>query len=50
MTTDLPTRMQVEIAMQLINERGNDPEWYDLDKMSRGQVARLIDKLQDEKE
>lgn len=43
-----PTRCQIEIARQLINDTGNDPEWYCVERMTRGQVARLIDKLRDE--
>ena len=44
-----PTMAQLEIARRLINETKSDPEWYDLERMTRGQVARLIEKLQDEK-
>ena len=43
-----PTRCQIETVRQLINDTGNDPEWYCVERMSRGQVARLIDKLRDE--
>jgi hypothetical protein len=42
------TRFQIEQATELINQGGSDPEWYDLDKMSRGQISRLIDELKDE--
>ena len=45
-----PTRVQIETARQLIQDTGNDPEWYCVERMSRGQVARLIDKLRDELE
>ena len=45
-----PTRCQIETVRQLIQDTGNDPEWYEVERMSRGQVARLIDKLRDELE
>ena len=48
--TRLPTRVQLETARQLIQDTGNDPEWYCMERMTRGQVARLIDRLRDELE
>ena len=43
-----PTAAQLEIVYDLIRETKSDPEWYAPEKMTRGQVARLIDKLRDE--
>jgi len=43
-----PTAAQLEIVYELIRETKSDPEWYAPEKMTRGQVARLIDKLKDE--
>ena len=45
-----PTKAQIDYARQLINDTGNDPEWYCVERMTRGQVARLIDRLRDELE
>ena len=42
------TRAQIEYARDLILRLGYDLDWYDLDKMSRGQISRLIDELRDE--
>ena len=44
-----PTRLQLEIVYELIRETQSDVEWYAPERMTRGQVARLIDRLQDEK-
>ena len=44
-----PTAFQIEMCMELINKTKFDIDWLDLDKMSRSQMARLIEKLQDEK-
>ena len=40
-----PTQAQLDFARQLINELEYDPEWYDLEHMTRPQVARLIDEM-----
>jgi len=45
-----PTAAQLDTVRQLILDTQNDPEWYDVERMSRGQVARLIDRLRDELE
>ena len=42
-----PTAAQIEMCMELINKTKCDLDWLDLDKMSRLQMARLIDKLRD---
>ncbi len=39
------TTAQLEYARELILELGYDLDWYALERMSRGQAARLIDKL-----
>ena len=44
-----PTAAQLEIVYELIRETKSDPEWYAPERMTRGQMARLIDRLQDEK-
>lgn len=44
-----PTAYQIEMCMELMNKTKFDLDWIDLDKMSRSQMARLIDKLQDVK-
>ena len=44
-----PTAAQIETAYELIRETKSDVEWYAPERMTRGQVARLIEKLQDEK-
>jgi len=44
-----PTAAQLEIVYDLIRETKSDVEWYAPEKMTRGQVSRLIDKLRDEK-
>lgn len=43
-----PTAAQIEYARDLISKLGYDLDWYDLDKMTRGQISRLIDELRDE--
>ena len=42
------TKAQIEFATDLICKLGYDLDWYDLDKMTRGQISRLIDELKDE--
>ena len=42
------TAAQIEYARDLIFKLGYDLDWYDLDKMTRGQISRLIDELKDE--
>lgn len=42
------TAAQIEYARDLICKLGYDLDWYDLDKMTRGQISRLIDELRDE--
>jgi hypothetical protein len=42
------TAAQIEYATDLILKLGYDLDWYDLDKMTRGQISRLIDELKDE--
>ena len=44
-----PTAAQLETLYDLIRETKSDVEWYAPEKMTRGQAARLIEKLQDEK-
>lgn len=44
-----PTAAQIETVYELIRETRGDVEWYAPERMTRGQVARLIEKLQDEK-
>ena len=44
-----PTKAQLETIYELIRETKSDVEWYAPERMTRGQVARLIEKLQDEK-
>lgn len=41
------TQAQIEMCVELINKTKFDLDWLDLDKMSRSQMARLIDKLRD---
>ena len=43
-----PTRAQIDYATDLILKLGYDLDWYDLGKMSRSQLARLIDELKSE--
>lgn len=43
-----PTRCQIETVYELIRETKSDVDWYTPERMTRGQVARLIDKLLDE--
>ena len=42
-----PTAAQIEVVYDLIRETKSDVEWYAPERMTRGQVARLIDKLRD---
>lgn len=44
------TAAQIDYARDLILKLGYDLDWYDLGKMTRGQIARLIDELRDELE
>jgi len=43
-----PTTAQIDYATDLILKLGYDLDWYDLEKMSRSQLARLIDELKNE--
>ena len=43
------TAAQIDTLYELIRETKSDVEWYAPERMTRGQVARLIEKLQDEK-
>lgn len=43
-----PTQAQIDYATDLILKLGYDLDWYDLEKMSRSQLARLIDELRNE--
>lgn len=43
-----PTQAQIDYATDLILKLGYDLDWYDLEKMSRSQLARLIDELKNE--
>ena len=38
----------IDYARDLILYFGYGLVWYDLDKMTRGQISRLIDELKDE--
>lgn len=42
------TKLQIEQATELIQRLQYDLEWYALENMSRGQMYRLLDKLQEE--
>lgn len=42
------TQAQIEYATDLILRLGYDLDWYNLDKMNRGQISRLIDELKDD--
>ena len=42
-----PTMAQIETIYELIRETKSDVEWYAPERMTRGQMARLIDKLRD---
>ena len=46
--TTKPTRVQIEVAFELMQMAKNDVDWYDFKSMTRGQLARLIEKLRDE--
>lgn len=41
------TQAQIDQCVELMNKLKYDLDWVDLDKMSRGQMQRLIDKLKD---
>ncbi len=43
-----PTTAQIEYARHLLNELGYDPDWYDVEAMSRLKLANLIDDLRHE--
>ncbi len=43
-----PTSAQIDYVRDLINELEHDPDWYDTSKMTRLQVANLIDDLRHE--
>ena len=43
-----PTQAQLDYARDLILKLGYDMDWYDLEAMTRSQIARLIDELRDE--
>lgn len=45
-----PTAAQIDYVRDLINELKHDPDWYDITKMTRLQVANLIDDLRHELE
>ena len=42
------TAAQIEYATDLIQKLGYDLDWYDLERMTRGQISQLIDELRDE--
>jgi len=42
------TAAQIDYARDLILKLGYDLDLYDLDKMTRGQISRLIDELRNE--
>jgi hypothetical protein len=42
-----PTAAQIEVVYELIRETRGDVDWYAPERMTRGQVARLIDTLRD---
>jgi len=47
--TRTATRAQIDQARELIQSLKYDVEWYDdFSKLTRGQMARLIDRLQDD--
>ena len=46
--TTKPTNFQIEYARELMQMAQNDVEWYAIERMTRSQLARLIDKLRDE--
>lgn len=45
-----PTRAQIDYATDLINKLGYAPDHYDFSRMTRSQMARLIDELRKELE
>jgi len=45
-----PTPAQIDFARELIQETRTDPEWCDLERMTRHQVQDLIDSLRYELE
>jgi len=42
-----PTNAQRDFLQWLIQQTKTDPEWYDVDRMTRRQVQEAIDKLSD---
>lgn len=47
--TRTATRAQIDQARELIQSLKYDVEWYDdFSKLTRGQMARLIDRLNDD--
>ena len=42
------TKLQIERATELIQTLKYDIEWYALERVTRGQMYRLIDKLTDD--
>ena len=47
---DKPTKNLIDCAIDLLLRLGHDLDWYDLEKMSREQIAELIAKLKRELE
>lgn len=45
-----PTSAQIDYAHKLMSELGYDPDWYDVESMTRLQLANLIDELKHELE
>lgn len=45
-----PTSAQIDYARHLLNELGYDPDWYDVESMTRLKLANLIDELRHELE
>ncbi len=45
-----PTAAQIDYAKYLLNELGHDLDWYDIESMTRLQLANLIDELRHELE
>lgn len=45
-----PTSAQIDYARHLISELGYDMDWYDIEGMTRLQLANLIDDLRKELE
>ena len=40
-----PTRAQIDYARWLIQKTESDPDWYELEQMTRRQVQDVIDRL-----